>query len=235
MKCLFVSDAHYPKNDVIIQFLYEKYYDFDIIFILGDLFEFYYGYKKFFYSHHLKLINLLNIISDKKKVVLFEGNHEYNLNVIKDFINADVVTKGMEIKLDTFDVYMEHGDTIDKKDIAYRIFRRSLKNGLTLKIIDMIKPSFLYYLSQKASNFSKKRLHSKKYRGTEIALESFAKKKIEEGTDVVILAHTHNPVIKKIGNGLYINCGDFFETFSYVVYETGKGFSLNFFKETENV
>ncbi len=235
MKCLFISDAHYPKNDAVIDFLLESYYKFDIIFILGDLFEFYYGYKGYFYSHHLKLINLLNLISKKKKVVIFEGNHEYKLEAIKEFINADVVKKDMKIRLDTLDVHIEHGDVIDKKDIAYRLFRGALKNRLTLAFIDKISPPLLYMMSKRASDFSKKRLSSKKKcRGTDEALELFAAKKIKEGFDVVILAHTHKPTIKKIGNGLYINSGDFFDKFSYIVYDTKTGFSLKFLKRGEN-
>ncbi len=234
MRCLFISDSHYPKNDAIIDFLLKHYDEFDNIFILGDLFEFYYGYRGFFYSHHLKLINLLNIISNKKRVFIFEGNHEYNLEAIKEFINVEVVKKELVIKLDGFLVHLEHGDTIDKKDIGYRMFRGALKNRLTLKLIDKISPRFLFFLSQKASQFSKKRLHSKKYRGTDKALEVFAENRLKGGIDVVILAHTHNPTIKKVGNGLYINSGDFFKHLSYVVYDSKSGFSLEFFRRADD-
>jgi len=234
MRCLFISDSHYPKSEAIIDFLFKYYDEYDNIFILGDLFEFYYGYRGFFYPHHLKLINLLNIISNKKKVFIFEGNHEYNLEVIKEFVNVEVVKRELVIKLDDFLVHLEHGDTIDKKDIGYRMFRGALKNRFTLKLIDRISPRFLYFLSQKASEFSKKRLHSKKYRGTDEALERFAESKIEDGTDVVILAHTHNPIIKRIENGLYINSGDFFKHLSYVVYDSESGFSLESFRRADD-
>ncbi len=234
MRCLFISDSHYPKNDAVIDFLLKQYEEFDSIFILGDLFEFYYGYRGFFYSHHLKLINLLNIVSNKKRVFIFEGNHEYNLEAIKEFINVEVIKKELVIKLDDFLVHLEHGDTIDKNDVGYRMFRAALKNRLTLNLIDKISPRFLYFLSQKASQFSKKRLHSKKYRGTDKALEVFAEDRLKNGIDVVILAHTHNPTIKKIGSGLYINSGDFFKHFSYVVYDSKSGFSLEFFRRADD-
>ncbi len=229
MRCLFVSDAHYPKNDAIINFLLDVYCTFDKIFILGDLFEFYYGYKGFFYSHHIKLINLLGIISKKTEVILVEGNHEYNLENIKAFVNVEVVKRHRIFLIDSLKVYVEHGDSIDKKDISYRIFRAFLKNRITLKIIDNINPSFLYFMSQKASEFSKKRLKIRSYRGTQREFELFAKKIIDNGADIVVLAHTHKPAIKRFGKGLYINTGDFFEHFSYVVYDSKTGFSLKFF------
>ena len=234
MRCLFISDSHYPKNDAIIDFLLEYYNEFDNIFILGDLFEFYYGYRGFFYSHHLKLINILNIISRKKKVFIFEGNHEYNLEAIKEFLNVEVIKKEMIIKIDGLTVHLEHGDTIDKKDVGYRMFRAALKNRLMLKLIDKVSPRLLYFLSQRASEFSKKRLHSKKYRGTNKALERFAEDRLKNGIDVVILAHTHYPAIKKTENGLYINSGDFFKYLSYVVYDSKSGFSLEFFRRASD-
>lgn len=229
MKCLFVSDAHYPSNNKIIDFLIDSYGQYDIIFILGDLFEFYYGYKNFLYTHHMKLINMLNMISKKSRVILFEGNHEYNLKRIKDFLNVDVVEHYLNIEIDGLKLHLEHGDTIDKKDTAYRLFRAALKNTATLKIIDKLPPYFLLELSKMASSFSKKSLNNKRYRNTDKALETFAENKIREGFDYVILAHTHNPVVKKINKGTYINCGDFFNRFSYAVYESSEGFSLRFF------
>ncbi|AEA33907.1 UDP-2,3-diacylglucosamine diphosphatase [Hippea maritima] len=226
MKCLFVSDAHYPKSDAIVRFLSEKYTNYDTIYILGDLFEFFYGYDSFVYSHHLRLINLLAQIGKSRRLVLFEGNHEYRFEGIKRYIEADVVKEFLEEDIDGFRVVLSHGDTIDKKDIFYRLFRGFLKSRPTLTLINLLPAYLLFNLSQKASNFSKRRIKSKKYRGTEAACLEFAQRKLKKGADVVILAHTHTPVFKKINNGLYINTGDFFENFSYVEYETTKGFFL---------
>ncbi len=234
MKCLFVSDAHYPKSEALVNFLLNVYEKFDVIYILGDLFEFYYGYNNFLYPHHIKLINALKLISKKTKTVLFEGNHEYNLKTIKRFVDVDIVDSSLDITIDKLKVHMEHGDIIDKKDTAYRVFRAILKNPVTLTLLDKINPFLLLKLSKKASKFSKIRLKNKKNRHTERAFEIFAKKKIKEGFDVVILAHTHKPLIKKIDSGLYINSGDFFKTFSYITYSTDRGFTLKYLVGEKN-
>jgi len=229
MKCLFISDAHYPAGSRVVDFLLDNYHSYDAIYILGDLFEFYYGYENFIYSHHLRLINALRFISSKVQLKLFEGNHEYRLERIKRFVNAEVIKVGAFENIDGIRVFLAHGDTIDKLDISYRLFRSFLKNGLTLSFIKEIPPSTLLYLSKVASRISKENLSSKKYRGTERALEGFAKKMIKSGIDVVILGHTHKPLFKKFHGGLYINSGEFFERFSYVVYD-GKEFKLCFWE-----
>jgi UDP-2,3-diacylglucosamine hydrolase len=45
--------------------------------------------------------------------------------------------------------------------------------------------------------------------------EGFAAEKIKQGFDAVILAHTHVPVLQELGNGIYLNLGDWFHHFTY--------------------
>ncbi len=232
MRCLFLSDAHYPLSKRIVDFLLYAYYDYDAIYILGDLFEFFYGYKDFFYSHHLPLLNALSMIAEKRKVVLIEGNHEYALENIKQFIKAEIVPSFADIEIDGLKIHIGHGDTIDKKDLGYRLFRAFLKNPVTLSAIEHLNPACLLELSKRASEFSKRGLASKGYRRVEEALERYACDRIERyGYDAVILGHTHTPRMKKCKNGLYINTGDFFEHYSYVTYAKGIGFRINFFSK----
>ncbi|WP_084042314.1 UDP-2,3-diacylglucosamine diphosphatase [Hippea sp. KM1] len=226
MKCLFVSDVHYPKSRAIVDFLYDTHANYDAIYILGDLFEFYYGYGGFVYPHHFSLINLLACIGRSRRLVLFEGNHEYRLEAIKRYVNAEIVKGFLYENIDNLRVILSHGDTIDKKDLFYRLFRGFLKSRPTLSFINALPAGLLLELSKKASSFSKKRIKSKRYRGTEAACLEYAEGMLRQDADVVILAHTHTPVFKKINNGLYINTGDFFENFTYVEYETDRGFSL---------
>lgn len=229
MKCLFISDAHYPLGSEVVDFLLGNYQNYDVIYILGDLFEFYYGYENFIYPHHLRLINALKFISSKVRIKLFEGNHEYRLERIREFIDVEVIKDGAFENIDGVKVFLAHGDTIDRLDVSYRLFRSFLKNGITLSIIERIPPSTLLRLSKVASRISKENLSSKNYRGTERALENFAKRAIENGVDVVILGHTHTPLFKKFHTGLYINSGEFFKRFSYVVYN-GREFKLCFWE-----
>ncbi len=233
MKALFISDVHYKQLDYnFLNFLDSIYHKYDRIYIVGDLFEFYFGYN-FIFCNHLQLIELLKKISDEKKLYLFEGNHEYKLETIKKFIpNAEIVKKELIETIDSKLFYIAHGDCIDKKDKAYLIFRNILKNRFTLKIINFISPVFLLRLANIASSVSKKNLKSKTLRQTDYALEEFANQLIKEDFDYVILAHTHNPTVKKIDNGIYANIGDFCDNFTYIEYD--KTLTLKEFKYENN-
>ncbi|AHF97912.1 MULTISPECIES: UDP-2,3-diacylglucosamine diphosphatase [Desulfurella] len=219
MKALFLSDIHYKGNEEFLVFLDTIYKQYDRIYIVGDLFEFYYGYE-FLFCQHIKLISLLKKISEEKKVYLFEGNHEYRLEAIKKFLpKIEVVKKELIENIDSKLFYIEHGDCIDKKDKAYLMFRNILKNRFTLMLINLISPVFLLKLANIASKISKKNLKNKTLRRTDAALEEFAQNLIKKGFDFVLFAHTHNPVLKQINNGIYVNIGDFCENFTYVEFD----------------
>jgi UDP-2,3-diacylglucosamine pyrophosphatase LpxH len=66
-------------------------------------------------------------------------------------------------------------------------------------------------------------------------LRSFAQRKLREGFDAVILAHTHLPeaiTVKDQGRkAYYFNVGDWIKDFSYLRYNEKRGFSLEYFKK----
>jgi UDP-2,3-diacylglucosamine hydrolase len=45
--------------------------------------------------------------------------------------------------------------------------------------------------------------------------EHFAAEKISQGFDAVVLGHTHVPVLRDFGDGVYLNLGDWFKHFTY--------------------
>jgi UDP-2,3-diacylglucosamine pyrophosphatase LpxH len=64
-------------------------------------------------------------------------------------------------------------------------------------------------------------------------LRSFAQRKLKQGFDAVILAHTHLPeaiTVKDQGReAYYFNVGDWIKDFSYLRYNEKKGFSLEYY------
>jgi UDP-2,3-diacylglucosamine hydrolase len=50
----------------------------------------------------------------------------------------------------------------------------------------------------------------------------FAKKKIAEGIDVVIMGHNHQPVFRELGRGVYVNIGDWIHEYTYAVFDGNK-------------
>jgi UDP-2,3-diacylglucosamine pyrophosphatase LpxH len=65
-------------------------------------------------------------------------------------------------------------------------------------------------------------------------LRRFAQRKLQEGFDAVVLAHTHLPEVitmkKQGGEGYYFNVGNWMRDYSYLRYRKKKGFSLEYFR-----
>lgn len=68
-------------------------------------------------------------------------------------------------------------------------------------------------------------------------LRSFARRKLKQGLDAVILAHTHLPeaiTMKEQGRqAYYFNVGNWIRDFSYLRYNEKKGFSLEYYTKKE--
>jgi UDP-2,3-diacylglucosamine hydrolase len=50
----------------------------------------------------------------------------------------------------------------------------------------------------------------------------FAEQKLKEGFDFVIMGHNHTPSYKMIGNGMYVNLGDWIRENTYAVFNGNK-------------
>jgi predicted phosphodiesterase len=45
--------------------------------------------------------------------------------------------------------------------------------------------------------------------------QTYAEQKLAAGFDIVAIGHLHIPIINTLGNGIYVNTGDFIDHFSY--------------------
>ncbi|HMD14848.1 MAG TPA: UDP-2,3-diacylglucosamine diphosphatase, partial [Bacteroidota bacterium] len=92
-------------------------------------------------------------------------------------------------------------------DTGYRFLKKILRNRLFIWLYSWLHPDIGVALAQFSSKRSRDYTQNKDY-GNEDGMMQFARQKIGEGYDVVIMGHRHKPVSEKIGNGIYINLGD---------------------------
>ena len=85
MKAIFFSDAHIDRNDsqkirFVVKFIDEVCDDTDMVFILGDLFEFYHGYEGYIFPWY-------KIIADSLKALVEKGKTVYFIDFIVNFVD----------------------------------------------------------------------------------------------------------------------------------------------------
>ncbi|GAG08281.1 unnamed protein product, partial [marine sediment metagenome] len=201
----------------MLDFLKNLITKIDYLFVLGDTFEFWYNDRKALLKEYSEILEIFKELSlSGTKLLFFEGNHDICYgSFFENELKADIYRKCTTLKINQFTVFLGHGDELIKNNIKY-IFWRSLLRLPPVKLIISTAPSgvvlkialMLSRLSHKIGNIKKTGLNNA-YR--ELALQKF-----KEGIDVVILGHTHVPESFRSGKGLYINCGNWLEDFSFV-------------------
>ncbi|UCD17834.1 MAG: hypothetical protein JSV44_02715, partial [Candidatus Zixiibacteriota bacterium] len=96
-----------------------------------------------------------------------------------------------------------------------------LRNRLNIWLYRRIPPDLGIPLARYVSSSSRNRTSGREKKFLK-DYEDYAAGKISEGYDAVLIGHTHHPVSREIGTGIYINTGDFIRHFSYVRMDEGE-------------
>lgn len=193
------------------------------VYILGDLFDFWFEYKHAIPKEHLQVVfKLAAMIESGIEVHYISGNHDFWLG---QFLEKEV---GLIIHKDYYEttedsqrLFMIHGDGLSPSDWRYRILRRILRNKINIwlyqKIPCDIGIPFAKYVSKSSA------LHSEGSISRFVKdYEIYAEKKIKDGYDAVLIGHTHCPQRMELNGGIYLNTGDMIRNFSYARLDNGE-------------
>jgi UDP-2,3-diacylglucosamine hydrolase len=241
MDWLFVGDAHFAFGNGELRkrffnFIQKNKPKLNTLVIMGDFFDFWFGFRDLSsltkeYGDILKLLKQLR--SDGVKVIYLEGNHEFRMGpYMREKLGIEVYDNFAEIDLDGNKVYLAHGDR-SYPTVSHRILTWLLRNRVTYLLISLLGPRIVIAVAQWWS--AKSRKGSLKESSEVIArLKRFAQRKLLEGFDTVILAHTHLPEVitmkKREGEGYYFNVGNWLRDYSYLRYNEKKGFTLEYYR-----
>ena len=231
----FISDAHLSFSDSptearLVRFLGGIKNQADYLYILGDLFDFWFEYKHAVPASYLKTLSaLLSLTRSGIKVVYLPGNHDFWLG---DYLTRQV---GIEIAGETLDlvhqgrrIHLIHGDGLAYGDRGYRLLKKIFRFKLNVWLYRQLPVDLAYRLALKTSGASREYTSNK---APDLqGYHDYAAKKLISDYDAVIMGHTHIPEIKQVEGGVYINTGDWIRHFSYVQLHAGQ-FELKFFEK----
>jgi UDP-2,3-diacylglucosamine hydrolase len=232
MRAVFFSDAHLRSVDDegcghLLNFLRNTSQSGDHLFIVGDLFDFWFSRDGVVYPGFQPVIDLLK---DQKgrgvQIHLFEGNHDFYLaDFFTGELGIEVFTDTALLQLEGKSIYIAHGDMVDETDRGYRFLRSVLRSRPAYGLQKRLPLQLLWRLARLSSDASKEYL-AKPQEGLASKMEAFALTEFQKGVDAVILGHCHLPVIKthavKGRQCHFILLGDWLTHRSYVVLEEGR-------------
>ncbi len=231
MAIYFISDVHLglgnkeeekAKEDRLLGFLKGIFPSTDTLFILGDLFDFWFEYKTVIPKGFHRTLAALQEFTDAGKPVHFlVGNHDCWMS---DFFEKEL---GITVHLKPFAteaqgkrIFLHHGDGLAENDFGYRMIKPVLRNRFSMWIYRWLHPDIGVRLARGTSR-SSRQYTSNKHFGEEKGMIREATNKIREGFDIVMMGHRHQPHLLKIENGVYINLGDWIAFNTYAELSNG--------------
>lgn len=236
----FLSDVHLgiykreidkQREDFFLTFINKIKSDCEHLYIVGDLFDYWFEYDyvipKFFYR---TITALHNLRASGTKIDYLMGNHDFgHKNFFSDELNIVVHNDDIERIIYGKKFYISHGDGKIKNDYAYNFIKKIFRHKLSLWLYLKLHPDWAIALASHSSKESRKYSDNKRF-GIEDSLESFAKGKIDNGFDYVIMGHRHLLKLTQYNNGVYCNLGDWFNNPQFASFD-GTTFKLNDVKQ----
>ena len=137
-RAIFIADAHESENrDDFFKFL-KKIENKEIttpqLFLMGDMFDLLVGKVEYGVKKRKKYIELIDKIALHVEVIYFEGNHDFNLDVV--FKNVQVIPiekQPIEARLeDETLVFLSHGDSFE--GFGYGLYTSLIRSNIVIKI-----------------------------------------------------------------------------------------------------
>jgi UDP-2,3-diacylglucosamine hydrolase len=226
MRKVFIADAHLKSERdenyrTLLRFLATLEGNTDTLFILGDLFEFWIGYRRIPFSNYSPLLEQLRkLVSSGVRIVYFEGNHDFHMGpYFTETLQAEVHTGPTIVNLDGKRVFICHGDQINSRDYGYRLLRALLHSSISKALIPLVPAAVTSFFAERMSQQSSKKHGHRQLRWDYAAiLREFAAGRFSEGCEVVIAGHFHLPFLERSADGgerVLLSLGDWISQFSY--------------------
>lgn len=214
---VFFSDVHLgygskttdvARENLLLDFLTLIEDSTHHLFIVGDLFDFWFDYGSVVPKHHFRTLAALKRLQDRGiHITYLMGNHDFGHNsFFHDELGIQVERGDVEANINGVRVYIAHGDGKAKNDQGYLVLRTVLRNRFAQWAYRLLHPDLGIWLASRTSHRSRDYTSSKEY-GSADGLQEFAKVKLDEGFDFVVMGHRHQVARQKFGRGEYVNLG----------------------------
>lgn len=246
-KIYFLSDFHLgapnfekslEREKKIVHFLDEIKKDATQIFIVGDLFDFWFEYKNVVPKGYVRILGKLAEITDSGiPVHFFVGNHDmWMKDYFQNELNIPVYFEPKTFTFNNKKFYIGHGDGLGPGDHGYKFLKKIFRNKLCQWSFGMLPPSIGMGLANYFSRKSREKagLETERFLGEENEwLIVYCKEVLQkEHFDFFIFGHRHLPINFDLNaTSKYINLGEWMNFSSYAVFD-GEKIELNYFKPT---
>ena len=243
-KAYFASDFHLgvpsfekslERERKIVRWLDSISEDAQVVFLVGDLFDFWFEYNSVVPKGFTRFLGKLAELSDNGiQLVIFTGNHDlWMFGYLEKELNAIVVKDPIDITINNYSILIGHGDGLGPHDKGYKSLKKIFTNPFFQWCFHRLHPNLGIGLANYWSRKSRAQGHEKEqeFLGEEEWLWAYAKKKeSQKHRDLYLFGHRHLPLDLKVGeSSRYVNLGEWINNYTYGEFD-GQNFNLKTFE-----
>jgi UDP-2,3-diacylglucosamine hydrolase len=243
-KIYFASDFHFgvpdhalsrEREDLVVSWLEEIRKDAAEIYLIGDVFDFWFEYSAVIPKGFIRFQGKLAELADSGiKITLFKGNHDmWMFDYFVKELGIQVISDELILERNGKKFYLHHGDGLGPGDAKYKILKKIFRSTFCQWLFARIHPNFGVRIAKKWSKYSRLQ-NNQKEEFQDLSKEwlvSYCKELLlKEHYDFLIFGHRHLPLDVQLGNSRYINLGEWMNFNSYAVFD-GENLELRYFKK----
>ena len=244
-KIYFASDFHLgidarvsskEREKQIVRWLDLIKEDAKEIYLVGDVFDFWFEYSTVVPKGYVRLLGKLAELRDSGILIyFFIGNHDmWMFKYFEEELDIPIYRKPIERDLLGKKFFIGHGDGLGPGDKGYKRLKKIFANPLCQWLFARIHPNFGIKLALYWSGTSRDSNPAEEsFLGEEKEwLLTYSNKKLDEvNADFFVFGHRHLPIDYTLKNGRsrYINLGEWMHYNSYAVFD-GEKMEIKFFE-----
>jgi len=241
-KVFFASDFHLgigtntksfeqERERKIIRWLEHIRPSTEALFLLGDIFDFWFEYQHAIPKGHTRFLAELAKFTDAgQPVYLFPGNHDmWMFDYLKEELGIVIYHDPLEVYINSSTFLLGHGDGLGPGDHFYKFLKRVFRNPAARFLFRWLHPDVGISLARswsKNSRISKEGKNETYLGNDEFLVQYCLQIEANKHHDYYVFGHRHLPLDVEISQGSrYYNLGEWVESYTYGIFDDD-GFQL---------
>ena len=243
-KIYFASDFHLGIPDFesslerekkIVRWLSSIENDAAKIFLVGDLFDFWFEYKYVVPRGYVRLLGKIAELKDKGiDIHVFTGNHDlWMYGYFEEELKVPVHHDSIQFEFGGKKFFVGHGDGIGPGDNGFKFMKRIFKSKAAQVLYGMLHPYIAFKVARFFSHNSRRANEEEAFLGDDKEWQIIYAKEVlqKEHVDYFLFGHRHIVLDKPIAeNTTFINLGDWIIHFTYAEFD-GNTCKIKYFEK----
>jgi UDP-2,3-diacylglucosamine hydrolase len=193
------------------------------LYVVGDLFEFWFEYSSAIPRRYFALLRALAEVREAGvEITLLTGNHDFWLGrFLTESLGIRTVDGALAVEHQGRRIWLHHGDGLIGGDLGYKFLKRLLRNPASVALYRWLHPDLGIPFALWASRWSRHSRAERPLDGDRL-FRDIAAPRFAEGFDAVMIGHFHHVYERREGERVFFLLGDWFERFTYVELKQGQ-------------